>query len=62
MEENQRQLLRTLRTEVDSRTKSVVESSLSVPNLIGEYCQFQTFSDFMETFHKKVNDQFIEIK
>ena len=38
--------------EVDRNTKEVINYTMTVPDLIGEYCPYSTFRNFMAQFHK----------
>ena len=51
VEEKNRQILRTMNKDIETKVSAKVREALSVPDLIGEKERYSTFQNFITQFH-----------
>ena len=60
VDKRHRELLATMRKEIDISTTKIVQEHLRVPELIGEFCPYSTFANFMASFHRSSTSNMVE--
>ena len=55
-------MLKTMRSEINSKCAKLVRSEMKVDGLIGEGCPYSTFSNFINNFYRQTSNTCDELK